>query len=725
MGMRMQRLASFLAVMLMWAVLPGCGGGGGGEVSPSPAAPPAPSAVGSVSGKLNVEGVVGSSQARLAAASNESAKSLPTEGDVEPDFVPGKIIVRFKPEISEADAIARLVRVYADVKLENRGLRYPGGSSYIFTTDAYKNEQLSRKEAQAHTLSVLERLKADPAVRYTELNTIAHAQTVPTDSFFDAGFQWNLRAIGLPTAWELTKGSPEVVVAVLDTGIRADHPELAPLLLPGYDFVSDPISAGDLDGIDPNPTDPLRPGASFHGTHVAGTIAAASNNGKGLAGVAWNVRLMPIRVLGSQGGDPDDIIDGMLYAAGLPNRSNTIPTRSAQVINMSLTAKSTLCGDTDYQNVIDMIRAKGISIVVAAGNHAEFDPSTGLTNPTTSPASCRGVIAVGAVTSQLKPASYSTHHPYVFIAAPGGDISRSPFEGILSTMKVSESNVPQYQFFQGTSMAAPHVAGVIALMRSVNPSLTPAAIEQILKETAIDDSDLPGKDDFYGYGLLRADLAVGRAASTLVPRMPIPYPQPVIVIFDSATGTEDVKINNVGFPPLDLSTVTVETDGSGSWLTAQLLDSKTLRVSVDGRGLAPQLYTGAIGVNVNDGSNVPLIVPVAMRLPSQGLPNVGPITVFLSGRDSATGQSVLRTTTTDRTQGFAYSFSAVAPGQYEVFAVKDKDENDGDWGSHPDDLQGQFPFIGGLEPITVEAGKETRNIDFQIIKGRTIFTTDK
>ena len=145
---------------------------------------------------------------------------------------------------------------------------------------------------------MLKRLKADPAVRYAEFNAIMNAQVVPSDDFFIGGFQWNLRAIGLPTAWELTKGSSEVVVAVLDTGIRKNHPELTPLLLSGYDFVSDPTKAQDGDGIDQDPTIPDVSGASFHGTHVAGTIAAASNNGKGVAGVAWNVRLMPIRVLG-------------------------------------------------------------------------------------------------------------------------------------------------------------------------------------------------------------------------------------------------------------------------------------------------------------------------------------------------------------------------------------------------------------------------------------------
>lgn len=719
MGMRIQPLAAFLVVMFMWSGLAGCGGGGGGEVAPPP---PTPSGVGSVSGRLNVEGVVSLGQARLAAASKQSVESSLAEGgNVEPDFVPGEIIVRFKPEISEPDAIARLVKAYADVKLESRGLRYPGGS-YIFITDAYENEQLSKKEAQERTRSVLERLKADPAVRYTELNAIAQAQVVPTDLFFTAGFQWNLRAIGLPAAWELTTGSPEVVVAVLDSGISKGHPELAPLLLPGYDFVSNLIDAGDLNGIDPDPEEPAFSQTKFHGTHVAGTIAAASNNRKGVAGVAWNVRLMPIRVINVfDKVNNDDLINGMLYAAGLPNTSNTIPTRPAQIINMSLGGKGLCSLLPDIQNVIDVIRAQGISIVVAAGNEAEFDPSTGLTNPITIPASCRGVMAVGAVTSQLEHASYSTHHPYVFIAAPGGTIRRTPIEGILSTIKVSGNNTPQYQFLDGTSMAAPHVAGVIALMRSVNPSLTPDAIEQILKETARDDSHFPGKDEFFGYGVVRANLAVAAAAGTPPPSVPIPYAQPSLVIFDSASGTKDVSVSNQGLGTLHLTDLRVS-DASASWLAAELLNDNAIRITVNGTGLTADSYLGVIAANSNGGGL--LFVPVVMRLPFQGLPDLGQITVVLEGLDLATGQPVKRTTTTDRTQGFAYSFPSVEPGQYLVLAGSDKDGN-GQFGDGVDETIGLFPFIGGRKPITVEAGKETRNIDFPIIKGETIITTDK
>ncbi len=728
MGMRMQRFASFLVVILMWAVLPGCGGSDGGGVVTPPPTPPVPSAVGSVSGRLNVEGVLGSNQARLTAASKETAESSMAEGPAEPDFVPGEIIVRFKPEVSEADAISRLVKSCADVKLENLGSGYPGGS-YLFRTDVYKNEQLSRKEAQERTISVLQRLRADPAVRYAQLNAIVHGQAIPNDTAFNAGFQWSLRMIGLPAAWELTTGSSGVVVAVLDSGIRADHPELVQRLLPGYDFVSDPINAGDGDGVDPDPTDPDVPDADFHGTHVAGTIAANSNNQKGVAGVAWNVQLMPIRVLGLGKNNEDDLIQGMRYAAGLPNRYRKTPIQPAQVINMSLGGIFSCMGNKDpqldhpdLQNAIDEIRKKGIIIVVASGNHAAFDPRTGLTNPVTWPASCEGVIAVGAVTSQKQRAYYSTHHDYVDIAAPGGETIRSPHEGIYSTMKMSKNNVPQYQFLQGTSMAAPHVAGVIALMRSVNANLTPDDIELILKQTA-EDLDPAGRDAEFGYGLVRADKAVAAAAGVPVPTVPIPYPEPSIVVIDSATGTEDISVSSLGSTPLQLSNIRAfrPTGGNVNWLSASLVDSKVIRIEVNGSGLTADSYFGLILADTNGGGL--LVVPVIMRLPFQGLPDLGQVTVSLVGQDPVTGNIVEFTTTTDRTQGFVYRFPSVRPGNYIVFARSDKDGN-GVAGDGPDEAVGAFPFLGGQEKIIVEAGKENKNINFPITKGITIVTTN-
>lgn len=725
MGRGIQRVASLFVVMLMGMILPGCGGGGG-EVTPSPSPTPVPDGVGSVSGRLTVPGVLGANQARLATASDSSVASPPAESDVEPDFVPGEFIVSFKPEISEADAMTRLLQAYADVKLEIRRPSYPGGP-HILRTDAYKNKKLSREEAKERTRLVLQRLKVEPEVLHVGRNLLFHAQVTPVDPGYVGGLQWGLRTIGLPAAWELTTGSPEVVVAVLDGGIRKEHPELAPLLEPGYDFVSDLDDSADGDGIDEDPSEPLGPYTSYHGTHVAGTIAAVSDNPEGVAGVAWKVKLMPVRVLGILDSNLEDVKNGILYAAGLPNSSGKIPARPAQVINMSL-GNQVSCSDPEMsklQQAITAARDKGVTIVVAAGNEA----LTG--NPPTSPASCEHVIAVGAVTANWDHAPYSTHHPYVDIAAPGGLTWDTPFGGILSTMKVSPANKPQYIFMNGTSMAAPHVAGVVALMRSVNSSLTPDRIEEMLKATAVDlvkrhassalnlpELNLPGKDEYYGHGLVRADRAVAAAAGVSPPSVPIPYPLPALVELNNIFGSIDVPVSNLGGGLLQLSNVQVRTVTGGSWLAAQLLDNNKLRISVQGGLLLlPDTYLGFVLANTTGG---PLIIPVLLRHPFQSLPDFGQITVRLIGQHPATRKfETLATTTTDVSRGFAYSFPSIAPGEYLVRAGNDLDGS-GEFGDSSNEVRGDYPILDTTKKIIVEAGKVTSNVNFPITKGTHI-----
>ena len=179
-------------------------------------------------------------------------------------------------------------------------------------------------------------------VASAELNTILQPARVPSDPLYT--LQWHYPMIRLPQAWDSTIGSPSVVIAVVDTGVVLTHPDLQGQLVAGYDFISSASRARDGDGIDPDPSDPgdlaLGTGASsFHGTHVAGTIGAASDRPTGeigVAGVAWGARVMPIRVLGLQGGTNYDVLQGVRYAAGLPNDSGTVPAQPADVINLSL-----------------------------------------------------------------------------------------------------------------------------------------------------------------------------------------------------------------------------------------------------------------------------------------------------------------------------------------------------------------------------------------------------
>ena len=222
-------------------------------------------------------------------------------------------------------------------------------------------------EAIGATLEALLRLKKDSNIAYAEPNFIRHANIVPNDQYYQ--YQWHYRAINLESAWVDTTRGDGVIVAVIDTGVKSAHPDLAGQLVAGYDFISDSANAGDGNGIDSNPEDVgdgARAGeSSFHGTHVAGTIAAASNNGTGVAGIAWNAKIMPLRVLGKRGGTDADIVQAIRYAARLTNSSSTLPAVKADIINMSLGGPSL---SNTVQSAVDAARAAGVIIVAAAGN---------------------------------------------------------------------------------------------------------------------------------------------------------------------------------------------------------------------------------------------------------------------------------------------------------------------------------------------------------------------
>ncbi len=700
---------------LLW----GCGGGSGG--SPAGGAP----TTGSISGTLIVPGAPASAKpSGVQGLSSEGTMKVvpPTE---KPDFVPGEIIVRFKDGIAEEEALSKLLKDYQDVQLTNAGQIYPGGP-YLLRTNAYKNDSISKEEAKQQTEVVISRLNNEPSVKYAEPNYIQHAKLLPNDPAFIASLQWDLRMINLPTAWEMTTGGPDMIVSVVDTGVRFNHPDLTPnLLTTGFDFVSDPFNAGDGDGIDPDPTDPLSPFASFHGTHVAGTISAVSNNGSGVAGVAWNVKIMPVRVLGQLGmGSLSDIINGLRYAAGLSNVSGEIPPQHARVINMSLGGPGS-CSQA-YQETLTAVRNAGVTVVVAAGNDGDKG------NPIETPASCEGVITVGAVNPSGERAYYSGFQPYVFIAAPGGDTSETPVGGVLSTFTLSGTNEPLYTFYQGTSMAAPHVSGVIALMLSTNPSLTPSQIENILSSTATDLGPV-GRDPEFGFGLIDAGRAVARAKGVALPTVPVPYPQEPLLIFDqplTSSFIDDVVLNTGG-GMLELFGVTpsVIDPPGGTWLSASLLNDPftcgltafncIIRVSVDQAGLSPGLYSGFIIVTSN-GGNFALVVILQVGSPT--LPDMGDITVRLLTIDPKSQELVVAaTTTTNASKNYRFNFSSIPPGDYLIDAGTDQDHS-GFFGDAPDEISGVYPFRGEVEPVEVVAGQTIGGIDFSVTDEETILT---
>ena len=429
--------------------------------------------------------------------------------------------------------------------------------------------------ARAETLRVVKALRRRADVESADPNYLRRAYRTPSDPFFR--HQWHYPLIRLPQAWDVTTGTPatgEVVVAVVDTGVMLSHPDLSGKVLPGFDFVSDAAMSNDGDGRDANADDPgdaLTPGgSSWHGTHVAGTVGAAGDDGAGVAGVSWGARILPVRALGRGGGTSFDIIQAVRWAAGLSNDSGTVPPRRADVINLSLGGPGSSASE---QAEYTAVRGAGVIIIAAAGN----DSSAQLGFP----ASYEGVVSVSAVDMALARAPYSNFGTAVDVAAPGGDSSADRdgngiADGVVSTYvdDASGTRTPAFGQLNGTSMAAPHVAGVAALMKAVCPSLTPAQFDALLTSGALtQDLGAAGRDDFFGHGLIDALSAV-QAAGSQCGLAPVP----VITV---APGRIDLSSSDAG------ASFTVSIEGAGQVGVSEFTDD------------APWLTVAPAGVDAN------------------------------------------------------------------------------------------------------------------------------
>lgn len=327
---------------------------------------------------------------------------------------------------------------------------------------------------------------------------------------------WSLtgeKGISALEAWGTTRGQG-VTVAVLDSGITA-HPDLDANVLPGYDFIAESAFSNDGNGRDSDPTDAgnwtvddqcftgsKATPSDWHGTHVAGTIAAIANNNEGIAGVAPEVKIVPVRVLGACGGFDSDITDGIIWAAGGSVRGVPANQHPAQVINMSIGSEGTCT--TPYRQAIAQANKRGSIVVVAAGNN-NFDASK------SSPGNCEDVITVGATDKNGKRSYFSNYGSRVDVSAPGGD-RRYWGGGILSTLNAGKTapGKADYAEYQGTSMAAPHVAGIVALMKAVDPKLTYAQAKKVLQSTS---QSVECDQSACGFGIVNAARAVQQVRS--------------------------------------------------------------------------------------------------------------------------------------------------------------------------------------------------------------------
>ena len=374
-----------------------------------------------------------------------------------------------------------------------------------------------------------ERLAAQPDVEWAVPDRRRRISAAPNDPLFGPGQttvtpaagQWYLRAPDASTpsainavgAWELTPGDSSITVAVLDTGVRFDHPDLAGKLHPGYDFVRDAPTANDGNGRDADASDPgdwttagecghgeAASDSSWHGTQVAGIVGAATDNGQGIASVGRKVMVLPVRVLGRCGGFDSDIIAAMRWAAGIGADPGVNP-HPARVINLSL-GSSGPC-EAPYREAIVELNAAQVTVVAAAGNE------TGLAVDT--PANCPGVIAVAGVRHAGTKVGYSNLGPEIAISAPAGNCVNLTGTCLYPLVTTTNSGLtaPGAHVYTdggdtatlGTSFSSPIVAGTVGLLLSVKPALTPTQVRSALQASA---RPFPGSGSEPGTPVCRA-----------------------------------------------------------------------------------------------------------------------------------------------------------------------------------------------------------------------------
>jgi subtilisin family serine protease len=356
-----------------------------------------------------------------------------------------RLIVKLKPTMRDADFKGRLNARGASQRGEIRGI----------------NARVIRAPKASAALLKGE-LERDANIEYVEPDFIAQALGTSNDPYFLQGSQWHLSKIQAPTAWDTTTGSASQIVAVIDSGVRASHPDLVGKVLPGYDFVANDNDANDENG---------------HGTGVAGTLSPGSNNQIGVCGVAWSNPILPVRVLDANGsGSYSAIANGIIYAAN----------RGAKVINLSLGGTSS---SRALQDAVTYAWNKQCVLVAAAGNNGS--------NVAFYPAACTYVVAVSATNASDTRPTWSNFGSYVDVSAPGVDI-------------LSVYGVDQYAAWNGTSFSSPVASGVVALMAAANSTLTNVQLVDLLIKNS-DDIGALGKDVYYGNGRVNANRAVTAA----------------------------------------------------------------------------------------------------------------------------------------------------------------------------------------------------------------------
>jgi len=640
------------------------------------------------------------------------------------NFVSGEVLVKFKKKTA-IKSLSSTQQEPPQIITKHNLLhqRNVGGLATVYKLEqlsvsrsmtfesALSNTPLaSELNAKWQTLNVIEQLKLDSSVLIAEPNYIYKATAVtPRTNDSELSRQWNLPMIQIPAAWEASTGAG-VVIAVIDTGIDANHLDLKNNIgIDGYDFISDPSAAGDGDGLDSDPNDT---GVFFHGSHVAGILAAEGDNNLGVAGVAYNATLMPLRVLGTNNeGANSDIANAILYAAGLENASGTIPSKKADIINLSL-------GGPDrsfvLEQAINAALEEGLIIIAAAGNDGS--------SASFYPAAFDGVVGVSSVTDNKTLSTFSNHGTYIDVTAPGGtglgDSLLDGFQdGILSTFMASE-----YVEYVGTSMATPHVAGVAALMKSLNTNLEQSSFTAALASGALTD-DLANRE-LFGSGLINAAKAVNWALTEQGEAIILPSLSifPTQFGFVGANTISSLFLDNPGSGSINIISISPSDD----WIEVSEFDAD----SVDESGLGKyrvrvnntvldinSVNSGDISIlyKIDDGDVKVLTIDVFNSNTVQTDSSVGALFVSLYHIDeNAEGKPLVRFALVGSIKSdnqYSYSFPRVPNGEYLLKAGTNNDLDAETFDNG--EAKGQYPPFTTTEFIKVDGGSLT-GLDFGV-----------
>ena len=614
----------------------------------------------------------------------------------------GRVIVKFRSRASvlQAQAGGRLPLAAPQVAAvlgQRLGLKLSDGHAIDGRSQVVFGSGIGSRQ-------LAQRLAADAEVEWAVVDGRRHAVAAPNDPLYadnqPAGTtptvgQWYLRApagaavsaIDIETAWALSQGDPNLVVAVLDTGVRPSHPDLAGKLLKnpdgslaGYDFISDIPTANDGNGRDADPSDPGdwitsaedasgpfkgcgQSDSSWHGTQTAALIGAATNNSVGMAGVAPNVGLLAVRVLGKCGGYDSDIIAGMRWAAGLAVAGVPANTHPARVLNLSL-GSADACTQA-YRDTLTELGAAQVVVVAAAGND-------GLGVGT--PANCPGVIAVAGIRHTGTKVGYSNLGPEVTVSAPAGNcVNDPPAACLYPILTASDSGLTgpagptytdSYKSSLGTSFSTPLVAGTVALMLSTQSSLTPGEVASLLKISArpfpaVDKGSgvpvchapngaLQG-DECYcststcGGGMLDAGAAVGAAESATLP-IPVIAAPPATVLQGASLGVDGSHSAALGGRSLSAYRWQIS-DGTNLASFSSATDQPSANLQTSGAGTVTVQLTVTDSGNqqqtLSQSFNIAAGLPTARIGASNGSPQVGDTLTLDGSASTAQGDAVL------------------------------------------------------------------------------------